>query len=183
MVSEDSDEFVPGLLPVHRLCDLRDLDEAVGGQMPAGGDELDAASELLEVLLLRAPHRMLSEERDNRLQQGGTLPNHVSLQVLAVVVVPLVGEHLPDSEELTKVMETVDAGGTLCHREFMSHLETGCVAFSTRTAWLPYEADREASFSVYETDHPATELDQSFLLIVRTRHVVTMVNVQSDVTR
>jgi hypothetical protein len=45
------------------------------------------------------------------------------------------------------------------------------------------KADGEASFSVYKPNNPTTELDQPFLLIVRTRHVVTMVNVQSDVTR
>src|SRR5437763_8243075 len=63
----------------------------------------------------------------------------------------------------------------------MSNLVADLVAASTRTAWLPDEADREASFSVYKTDHPATELDQPFLLVFRTRHVVTMVNVLPDV--
>ena len=58
----------------------------------------------------------------------------------------------------------------------MGDLVSGHVAASTRPAWLPDEADRKASFSVYETDHPATELDQPFLLVFRTRHVVTMVN-------
>ena len=62
-------------------------------------------------------------------------------------------------------------------------LESGPVASSTPAAWLPHESDREASFSVYETDHPATELAQPFLLVFRTRHVVTMVNVPSDDTR
>jgi hypothetical protein len=65
----------------------------------------------------------------------------------------------------------------------VSNLETGLVAASTRSAWLPDEPDREAPFSVYETDHPTTELDQPFLLVFRTRHVVTMVNVLSDATR
>src|SRR6266498_1406233 len=68
-----------------------------------------------------------------------------------------------------------------CHCEFVRYLETGSVADSARPAWLPNEADREAPFSVYETDHPTTELDQPFLLVFRTRHVVTMVNALSDV--
>src|SRR6266545_5559291 len=63
----------------------------------------------------------------------------------------------------------------------MSDLVSGRVASSPWPAWLPDEADREASFSVYKTDHPATELDQPFLLVFRTRHVVTMVNALSDV--
>jgi hypothetical protein len=48
---------------------------------------------------------------------------------------------------------------------------------------LPHETDREASFSVYKTDHPSTKLDQPFLLIFRiARHVVTIVNARPDVT-
>jgi hypothetical protein len=49
--------------------------------------------------------------------------------------------------------------------------------------WLPNEPDGEASLSVYKADDPATKLGQPFLLIFRTRHVVTMVNALSDVTR
>ena len=60
MASEDSDEFVPGFLPVHRLGDLRDLNETFGRLVPAEGDQLDAAGELLEVLLLRALRREVS---------------------------------------------------------------------------------------------------------------------------
>ena len=109
MASEDSDQIVPGLLPVHRLNDLRDLDETFGRLVPAGGDEFDAASELLEVLLLRTPHRMLSEERDDRLQQIDAATHGVSVHVLPVVVIPLVGSHIADTEKLTKMFETRDA--------------------------------------------------------------------------
>jgi hypothetical protein len=62
------------------------------------------------------------------------------------------------------------------------YLEAGLVALPIRPVWLPDEPDREASFSVYKTDDPTTLLDQPFLLIVRTRHVVTMVNAPSDAT-
>src|SRR5438093_12443670 len=63
----------------------------------------------------------------------------------------------------------------------MRDLVSGSVTSSPRAAWLPHEADREASFSVYKTDHPTTELDQPFLLVFRTRHFVT-VSARSDVT-
>jgi len=149
----------------------------------AAVDRLDAARELLEVLLLRATHRMPPEERNDRLQQVRATANDVSVQMLAMVVVPLVRENLTDTKELTELMEAGDALLALRHRKLVSNLETGLVAASARPAWLPDEADREASFSVYETDHPATELDQPFLLVFRTRHVVTMVNVLSDSTR
>jgi hypothetical protein len=33
MASEDSDQFMPGFLPVHGLRDLSDLDQARWGQM------------------------------------------------------------------------------------------------------------------------------------------------------
>ena len=45
---------------------------------------------------------------------------------------------------------------------------------------VPLDRDVEASFPV---DVSRTIVVQPFLLIVRTRHVVTMVNVQSDVTK
>jgi hypothetical protein len=71
----------------------------------------------------------------------------------------------------------------LRNRELVRDLAASLVASAVRSVWLPNEPDREASFSVYKTDHPATELDQPFLLVFRTRHVVTMVNVRADVTR
>src|SRR3989442_12845341 len=62
----------------------------------------------------------------------------------------------------------------------MEHLVSGSVASSLPAVRLPHEADREASFSFSKPDHPATELDQAFLLIFRTRHVVTL-DTRSDV--
>ena len=103
--------------------------------------------------------------------------------MLSVVVEPPILQHLSHSEEVTKPMETVDARRALRHRELVSHLVSGCIASSARPVWLPDEADREASFSVYKTDHPTTELAQPFLLVFRTRHVVTIVNAASDVIR
>src|SRR5262249_29475509 len=69
----------------------------------------------------------------------------------------------------------------ICHDELMRDLPAGLVGASTSSAALAHEADREASFSVYKTNNPATS-DQSFLLIFRlTRHVVT-VDIGSDVS-
>src|SRR5262249_39182273 len=105
----------------------------------------------------------------------------VAVKVLPVVVMPPVDIHLPHSEELAQLLETVSAARALRHDEVVRDLVSGLVASSPRTVWLPYEADREPSFSVYKTDHPTPELDQSFLLVFRTRHVVT-VDIQSDVS-
>ena len=182
MASEDSDQIVPGLSVIHRLGDLSYLDQAVHLQVTAGGHELDAARELLEVQLLRAPHGMLPEERDDHIQEMVATTDGVAEHVLSVVVIPPIRDHAPDTEEPTKTLKTRDARGTLCHGEFVRYLEAGLVASAIRPAWLPDESDGEASFSVYETDDPATELDQPFLLVFRTRHVVTTVNAASDVT-
>ena len=100
--------------------------------------------------------------------------------VLPMVVVTPVREQSPTPEERLNLFEHARATRSLRHSKPGSDLVSGLVASSTRAVSLPHEADREASFSVYKTDHPATELDQSFLLIVRTRHVVT-VDITSDV--
>jgi hypothetical protein len=96
-----------------------------------------------------------------------------------VVVVPPIDVHLTRTEELAELVETVDATRALCHHEVMRDLVPGLVASSPRAITLMHKTDREASFSVYKTDHPASELDQPFLLIFRTRHVVTL-DIQSD---
>ena len=91
-----------------------------------------------------------------------------------MVVVPLVAPHLCYAEERLGLVQGVETPCTLRHYELVRYLVAGLVAFSTRPITLPDEADGEASFSIYETDHPSALLDQSFLLIVRTRHVVTI---------
>ena len=96
-----------------------------------------------------------------------------------MVVVPPIRDDLSDAEELTELVQRVDALRALRHCELVSNLVAGSVSAAVRTACLPHEADREASFSVYKTDHPATELDQPFLLVFRTRHVVTL-DITSD---
>ncbi len=183
MVSEDSEELVPGLPAIHCLHDLHDLHETRMSQVATDRHEFDAVRKLLEVVLLGRAQRMPPEERNDRLQQIRAPTHGVAVHVLPVVVRPPVDVHLPHSEELFERVETFDATRVLSHHEVMRDLVSGLVAGSAGSAWLPNETDREASFSVYETDHPATGLDQSFLLIFRTRHVVTIVDIRSDATR
>ena len=52
MVSEDSDELVPGFTSVHRLHDLDDLHKTRVSLVSTAGHQLDARSKLLEVVLL-----------------------------------------------------------------------------------------------------------------------------------
>src|SRR5438477_4450833 len=148
MASEDSDEIVPGFSPVHLFGDLSDLDEPVHHKMAAGRDQLNTSGELLEVLLLRAQHRVLPEERNDRLQQIDASSHDVAVQMLAVIVIPLVLEHLTNTKELAELVQTRRATRALRDHELVRDLPAGLVAVSPPPASLAHEADREASFSV-----------------------------------
>ena len=102
MVSEDSDQLVSGFLAVHRLSDLRDLDQTQSGQMKTSINRLYTSCELLEVLLLRGTKRIFTEERYNRLQKIAPPSHDVTIQVLLVVVVPSIDDKLTNPEEITK---------------------------------------------------------------------------------
>ena len=104
MVSEDSDQFVSGLLAIHLLSDLSHRDQPVWGQMAACFNQLNASGEPLEVLLLRRAHWMQPEEWNYRFQQIVAPAHDESVQVLFVVVIPLVREDLTDPKEVTNLM-------------------------------------------------------------------------------
>jgi hypothetical protein len=173
MASEDSDQILPGLLAIHRLSDLGDVRQTPMGPMGTGRDHLDAADELLKVLLLRRMHRMRNEERNDRLDQIRTPPHNVAIQVFRVVVVSPIGDHASHAEEVHKLIEAGHALSALRNDKLVSHLVAGLVAFPARATWLSNEADGEATLSVYKTNNPANP-DQSFLLISCTRHILTV---------
>jgi hypothetical protein len=66
MASEDSDQILPGRLPVHRFGDLRDLDETVDIEMSTDFDNPHTTRESFEVELLRRAERMSFKERQYR---------------------------------------------------------------------------------------------------------------------
>lgn len=176
MVSEDSDQSRSGLSPVHRLGDLSDLDQPLTCQVPTSSDHLDAPCELDEVVLLGRDHRMFCEERDDHVEQVAASSHDEPVQVLTVVVVALVAKHLTDTEEPLELVQGSDVALALCYCELVTHLVAGDVALPRRPFGLTYEAHGEASFSLYETDDPAS-LDQSFLLIACTHRIVTVATV------
>ena len=182
MASEDSDQFVPGLLVIHGLRDSSDLDETAWRPVPTTRNHLHTRREPLEVLLLRTLQRMLAKKRNDPLREIRPLRHDVLAQVLPVIVLTPVDNDPSAPEELTELLEAVEALHPLRHDKPVTHLIAGSVASPARAVLLPHETDREASFSVYKADHPTTKLDQPFLLIVRTRHVVTIVNVRPDGT-
>src|SRR5207237_8747098 len=69
----------------------------------------------------------------------------------------------------------INASRPLNHSELRLHLP------SSLRCRVTLDRHAEAAFAVDEPGHPSGR-PQSFLLIVRTRHVVTIVNAASDVT-
>ena len=123
---------------------------------------------------------MLPEERDHRSSRSSRRRTTYLVQVLAVVVVPPIDDRPAHTEEAHGAPRGRGRCSTPCVTTNRGKTwYPSLVASSPRTVRLPYETDREASFSVYKTDHPATELDQPFLLVFRTRHVVTL-DIRSD---
>ena len=53
MVSEDTDQVLPGLLAIHRLSDFCDIRQTHMSSMDAGINQLNTAGELLKIPLLR----------------------------------------------------------------------------------------------------------------------------------
>ncbi len=118
-------------------------------------------------------HAIRREEGNDRLDQVLPPTHHIAIQMLGVVVVSPVGDHASHAEEFGELVEAGDAPCALRHRELVQHLIAGLVARSALPAGLPDEADGEAALSVYKTNDPAP-LNQSFLLISCTRHIVTV---------
>src|SRR2546426_4161253 len=125
---------------------------------------LNAPGELLEVLPLTSPERMLTEERDDDVDQIATLVDGVRIHVLSMVVTPTVDVDLARPKETLQLFERVQTPRALRHAEVMRDLDTGAVSPSSWPVRLLDHADREAAFSVDETDDPVSG-DRSFLLI------------------
>ena len=172
MVSEDSADRA-GLSSVHRLDDPSDLEETVGREMVPLLHELENRDELLEVLMFGRQKRISLEERDDDLVQIAKPSHHISVHRLAVVVRSPVRVDPPTAEEVSDDLERGNARGALYYHELRLHLP----AQRFRVA---LDRHGEAAFTIDEPDNPSCD-SQSFLLIIRTRHVVTIVNVPSDV--
>lgn len=116
---------------------------------------------------------MRFEKGDDRIDQIPPPTHRIAEQMLRVIVVSPVREHASHTEEIDELVETRNALGALCNRELVRHLIASLVALPARSITLPNEADGEAALSVYKTYDPAS-LNQSFLLISCTRHIVTV---------
>ena len=90
--------------------------------------------------------------------------------MLLVVVASAIAVSTSHSEVLSHQLQTLNALRALCDDELMRHLEAGSVAFAIQSIRLSHEVDRKTPLAIDETGNPA---DQSFLLIVRIRRIVT----------
>ena len=101
MVSEDSQDL-RWFSMIHRLCDLRNLNDARHRKVPTEFHQLDDLCELLKILLLRSPQRVLPEEWNDRLSKVADPLHAIPEYIFPVVVVPAIAEHLAASEETDK---------------------------------------------------------------------------------
>ena len=82
MVSEDSQHL--GWLPmVHRLSDLRDLDETRHREVPTEVDQTDDLGELDEVVPLRGSQQVSLEERNDHVSEVSYAEDVIRDQMLA----------------------------------------------------------------------------------------------------
>jgi len=108
MASEDFQRF-GWLSKVHRLGDLRDLDETWHREVPALIHELDDSSELGEVVPLRGSQWVLQEERDDDVPQVAVPIHAVAVQVLPMVVLAAIDVDTSAAEEPHHVLEDTTA--------------------------------------------------------------------------
>ena len=169
----DSHELVPAHFPVasasvHGERHLQEPVEADVGAMVALSKLPNNRSELLEVRVLRREHGVTFEERNHAFEQVVAVTHHENECPITLAVRPDAAATEPCTDELEDLRPVT----VLADMELRHELE------SDATSRVALHRDREASFSVYITRDVAI---QPFLLIVRTRHVVTIVNARQDV--
>src|ERR1700742_629992 len=98
MVSEDS-QHLRWLPMIHRLRDLRDLDETRHLEVPSEIHQLDDLGELGEVLSFRRSQRVRLEEWNDHIPQVSEAGDGIAVEMFAMVVVAAVQIHPPAAEE------------------------------------------------------------------------------------
>jgi hypothetical protein len=109
---------------------------------------------------------VLLEERNNHPKKITPFRNNELIQMLFVIVESTIAVDATYSEELLHHVETLDAFGALRYHKLMCHLEAGFITPAICSLRLSHDVDRKASLAIDKTSNP-TNLDQSFLLIVR----------------
>ena len=167
-------ELAPSPFPVsstavHRQRQLEKLGEAGVRSMVTESHPSNDLSELLEVRLLARQQRATFEEGDYTLKKVTPVSDHQHNRRVTLAVRLDVAASEPFSNQL----EHLSPISVLADMELGDELKT------ETTTRITLHRNREASFSVYVACDVTV---QPFLLIVRTRHVVTIVNAWSDAT-
>jgi hypothetical protein len=165
-------ELVPPHMPeaaatVHRQRNLQQLAEAGDGAVMTLSHSSDDAGELLEVRMLRRQERDALEERNDGFEECTSFSDDEHNRSIPLAV----RFDVAATQPLTDQLENLSPIAILADVELRDELE------SDAARGVALHRYREASFSVDVTRDVAV---QPFLLIVRTRHVVTIVNAWSD---
>ena len=168
----DSCELLPRHLPespgsVHGNREIQQPAKTDIRSMLSERERSHDRRELLEVRLLRREHRVSFEERDHALEQVAAVTHDQHEGTIAAAVRP----DAAATQSRLNQMENLSPVAILADVELRNQLKPDA------TRRIALHRDREAAFSVDVTRDVAI---QPFLLIVRTRHFVT-VEIQSDI--
>ena len=169
----DRYELVPAHFPVapasvHGERRLQEPVKAGFSAMVALSKLSNDGCERFEVRVLRRENGVAFEERNHAFEQIVAVTNHEDECPITLAIRSDAAATKPRADELEDLRPVT----VLADMELRNELK------SDATGRVALHRDREASFSVYITRDVAI---QPFLLIVRTRHVVTIVNVRQDV--
>jgi hypothetical protein len=165
MASEDSQDL-GWLSMIHRLSDLRDLDDSFHREVSTERHQLDDLYELREVLLFRGSKWVLSEERNDPGTEILESIDVVSEEILAMIVTSAIAVDLAASKEPNQFLESVTARLPLYDIKGWSHLPSESHLVTS------IDGAAEAAFSIHETHNPSCGREP-FLLVFRTRRIVT----------
>ncbi len=168
MVSEDSQDF-RWLPTIHRLNDFGDLYQSRNREVLSLLHETQNPHEPIEIFTLRCSELVLLKERDNHIPQIGESLHAVQGQLLPVVIVSLIQIHLAASEDSDKLFQSITTRRQLCNHKLRLYLP------AKLRFVIPEDGDAKAAFPINETSYPSVD-PESFLLIVRTSHIVTAVH-------
>jgi hypothetical protein len=158
---------------VHLLDYARNLRKTILAEMHADPHQGEHPAELRQILGLRGPEWHLFEERHDPLLEVAPPADAPAKDVFAVIVPPGVAIDRPAVEELLQDLERSEAPLALRDDEFRPDLPAEP---QRRT---PIDVDAETSFAVDESGDPAFQREP-FLLIICTRHVVTILPAVAD---
>jgi hypothetical protein len=165
MVSEDSQDI--GWFPtIHGLNDFSDLYQSRNREVLSLLHETQNPHELVEAFTLRCSQLVLLKERDDHVPQFIEPLHAVQGQLLPVVIMSSIQVHFVAAEDADKLFQNITTRHRLCNHELWLYLP------AKLRFVIPEDRDAEAAFPIDETSYPSAD-PESFLLIVRTSHIVT----------